>query len=215
MSSHTDRPDVMHLTVASAPEVRRDLRKNSRWIFGLLAVVVFYVVGSSLVMCRFEYTGTAPNVRHWSFLHSAYFTVINITTVGFGDVVPGTQVGKLLAGVNAFAGLILFGLIVAVVSFALQPGSVSVDLAPGRERGPASPIMSAAASGDSDQLLRDLIRIITRLTNPRDDRSAPPGDVRERSAIVNAHIHRHPPDTVHIEILIRTKPLRNPQRSAD
>ncbi|WP_197422870.1 potassium channel family protein [Burkholderia sp. ABCPW 14] len=111
---------VMQLMVAPAAEVRRDLRKNLPWVFGLLIVTVAYVSVSSASIRAFE--------SGWTFLHACYFTVINMTTVGFGDVVPLTHGGKVIAGINAFAGLLLFGTLVAVLALALQPSGWSATL---------------------------------------------------------------------------------------
>jgi hypothetical protein len=103
----------MHLVVAAPLEVTHDFRRNLPWFLGLLIMTVLYVPASASVIRFWE--------REWSFWHACYFTVINVTTVGFGDVVPTTTAGKLIAGANAFAGLLMFGAIVAVVALAFQP----------------------------------------------------------------------------------------------
>lgn len=56
----------------------------------------------------------------WDWPKSFYFTVINMTTVGFGEVVPSTDAGRALAMVNSIVGLVLFGFLVAVITIALQ-----------------------------------------------------------------------------------------------
>jgi hypothetical protein len=114
-----EKKDVMQLMVAPAADVKRDMRRNLPWIKWLLIVTVIYVLTSSAIICLIE---------DWTFLHACYFTVINITTVGFGDVVPITHGGKLIAGINAFAGLLFFGILVAVIAMALQPSGWSATL---------------------------------------------------------------------------------------
>ena len=116
------KDDVLQLRVAPAAEIRRDVRKNLPWVLGFLIVTVAYVLLSSALIRAFE--------NGWTFLHACYFTVINMTTVGFGDVVPLTHGGKVIAGINAFAGLLLFGILVAVLSLALQPSGWSATLLP-------------------------------------------------------------------------------------
>lgn len=113
---------VLQLVVAPAAEVRRDVRKNLPWVLGLLIITVAYVLLSSALISTFE--------NGWTFLHACYFTVINMTTVGFGDVVPLTHGGKVIAGTNAFVGLLLFGILVAVLALALQPSGWSATLTP-------------------------------------------------------------------------------------
>lgn len=116
------KDDVVQLMVAPAAEVKRDVRQNLPWVLGLVIVTVAYVLISSTVIRAFE-TG-------WSLLHACYFTVINMTTVGFGDVAPLTHGGKVIAGINAFTGLLLFGILVAVMALALQPSGWSATLKP-------------------------------------------------------------------------------------
>jgi Ion channel len=80
----------------------------------IIAIWILYVLASAGIACIWE---------NWGYLHACYFTVINTTTVGFGDVVPSTRQVKILSGINAFIGLLLFGAFVASVTMALQPSS--------------------------------------------------------------------------------------------
>jgi hypothetical protein len=115
-----NKDNVMQLMVAPAEEVGRDIRKNLPSVLGLLMVTVAYILISSAVIRSLE--------SGWTFLHACYFTVINMTTVGFGDVVPITHVGKIVAGVNGFVGLLLFGILIALFTLALQPSGWSATL---------------------------------------------------------------------------------------
>jgi hypothetical protein len=105
---------VMQLKIAPVRSTVRDLRSNMCWIIVIAAVWVLYILASSAVIRIWE---------GWGYLHSCYFTLINMTTVGFGEVTPLTQQGKLVAGVNSVVGLILFGVFVASITMALQPSS--------------------------------------------------------------------------------------------
>jgi voltage-gated potassium channel len=55
------------------------------------------------------YVGGAP--RALSFSESIYFSIISISTVGYGDIVPHSSVARLLASVEVVCGfmLLLFG----------------------------------------------------------------------------------------------------------
>jgi voltage-gated potassium channel len=52
-------------------------------------------------------------VEHLSILDAAYFTVVTVTTVGYGDIHPSTPLGKLLSiglivvGVGTFSGVVV------------------------------------------------------------------------------------------------------------
>jgi len=111
---------IMKLVVAPTVAVKHDIRRNLPWIIWLFVFTVIYALVSSAVIRLFE--------NNWSFLHAGYFTIINMTTVGFGDVVPHTYGGKLIAGINSFVGPLLFGIFLAVITMALQPSGSSTTL---------------------------------------------------------------------------------------
>jgi voltage-gated potassium channel len=52
-------------------------------------------------------TGTLfyHNVEGWTWLDSSYFSVITLTTVGYGDFSPQTDLGKVFTMVYIFVGL--------------------------------------------------------------------------------------------------------------
>lgn len=45
------------------------------------------------------------NVEGWSWLDSYYFTIITLTTVGYGDFAPQTDLGKLFTMLYVVLGL--------------------------------------------------------------------------------------------------------------
>jgi voltage-gated potassium channel len=67
-------------------------------------------------------------VEGWTLLDAAYFSVVTIATVGFGDLTPHTVLGKIFTIVYIFAGIGIFA--VAVSTFAksiLRAGSSRQD----------------------------------------------------------------------------------------
>jgi len=50
------------------------------------------------------------------YFTSVWFTIITLTTIGYGDIYPGTQPGKILTLIVAFWGTLLVSLMVVTVS---------------------------------------------------------------------------------------------------
>ncbi|MDH3353213.1 MAG: ion channel [Nanoarchaeota archaeon] len=87
------------------------MRRNAD--LGMLSfLTIFAFTGGSL----FYHT-----IEGWSWLDSIYFSVITLTTVGYGDFVPTTAVSKIFTMFYVFIGVgIIFGFIHAVAKRALR-----------------------------------------------------------------------------------------------
>lgn len=44
-------------------------------------------------------------VEKWNYIDSFYFTVVTVTTIGYGDFAPKTDTGKIFTMFFAFAGI--------------------------------------------------------------------------------------------------------------
>jgi voltage-gated potassium channel len=51
-------------------------------------------------------------VEHWTWLDALYFSVIALSTVGFGDVTPETRLGKLFTIVYIVVGIGIFFVVI-------------------------------------------------------------------------------------------------------
>jgi voltage-gated potassium channel len=69
----------------------------------LLTVVAIFFVSAGLFY-EFEH-GVNPDVR--TFGDAFYFTVVTLTTVGFGDITPATRAGRFVTIAAILAGIIL------------------------------------------------------------------------------------------------------------
>ena len=52
-------------------------------------------------------TGTVfyTQIEHWSIINALYFCVTTLTTVGFGDLAPKTDLGKIFTIIYIFIGV--------------------------------------------------------------------------------------------------------------
>ncbi len=46
---------------------------------------------------------------------AVYFTLITLTTLGYGDITPTTAVGMMVAGTEALLGLVWFGMLTSII----------------------------------------------------------------------------------------------------
>jgi voltage-gated potassium channel len=74
-------------------------------VFHLLAVILALVLSSSCLLALIE-----PKI---TFADSVWWSLVTLTTVGYGDVAPATAAGRLIAVVVMFFGIGLLGMLSA------------------------------------------------------------------------------------------------------
>ena len=77
----------------------RDMVKQPETRALLIAATVLLVVGAVF------YT----RVEHWTVLNAVYFCVVTLGTVGYGDITPTTDLGKLFTIFYIIVGLGIVG----------------------------------------------------------------------------------------------------------
>ncbi|MDJ0600556.1 MAG: ion transporter [Crocosphaera sp.] len=77
---------------------------------GIVLVRIFLILFSLI----FIYSGAIYQVEHYSnpkvfktFFDALYFSVVTMTTVGFGDVIPLSEAGRILTVIMIFSGILL------------------------------------------------------------------------------------------------------------
>lgn len=79
---------------------------------GLFSLVVATLAVGTLFYSR---------VEGWSPLDSLFFSVVTLTTVGYGDLVPATAAGKVFTIIYIFVGIwIILGFVNAVAERSLE-----------------------------------------------------------------------------------------------
>lgn len=69
---------------------------------GAVATLLITIIAAGTVFFRY--------VEGWSWIDSYFFTVVTLSTVGYGNMVPATVIGKIGTTVFIFFGLGIFAL---------------------------------------------------------------------------------------------------------
>ncbi|MFO1135430.1 MAG: cyclic nucleotide-gated ion channel [Rhodoblastus sp.] len=88
-----------------------------RKALGASTVIIFGVVLTMASAMHIAEHVAQPD-KFGSIPESMWWAVVTITTVGYGDVVPITVAGRIIAGVTAFMGFLLLALPVGIVATA-------------------------------------------------------------------------------------------------
>lgn len=87
------------------PAEARQIRKNYRILIVVIAVVL--AIG----------TVAMHGIEHMRYIDAFYFSVVSLTTVGYGDFTPKTDLGKLFVAGYLMIGI---GLMAALVNNVLR-----------------------------------------------------------------------------------------------
>lgn len=113
--------------------MRQARPKITVFLVGVLAIVV--IVGTLMYLLE----GDVDNTPFTSIPISVYWAIVTLTTVGYGDVVPQTVVGKLLA-----SGVMVLGYAI----IAVPTGIISAEIAQLSNRGKSTPKSCAGCSAE-------------------------------------------------------------------
>ena len=89
----------------------RSREKLARHLMGLLAFVLFCGVVVIVTALCSQRVMRVYEGEYLSFSDSLYWTIITMTSVGFGDITFTTVEGRLFSGFVALAGIALFGIL--------------------------------------------------------------------------------------------------------
>ena len=83
-------------------------------IFYLLVAAGIVIIAGTVIMYNLE--KGAENSQMTTLLDAMWWCVATVTTVGYGDVVPVTSLGRIVALVYMFFGITLITTLLAVIS---------------------------------------------------------------------------------------------------
>jgi voltage-gated potassium channel Kch len=78
----------------------RKLKKIIKQFRLIMAISILYIATGSLFY---------HFVERWYWLDSLYFSVVSLTTVGYGDITPETNAGKIFTMFYLIVGIGIFG----------------------------------------------------------------------------------------------------------
>lgn len=96
----------------------RVIRKEKDVLFTVLGVAVFYVFITALIMFNAE-PHINPNtgaVTFEDFFDALYWATVTLTTVGYGDMIPVTDIGRFVSMLSALFGVAVIALPSGVIT---------------------------------------------------------------------------------------------------
>jgi hypothetical protein len=102
------------------------LLKTGGSVFGFITTfaLLYTVNGLFATRCSPEQSGCLDVLYREGPL-SLYFSTITLTTVGYGDFIPATSLGRFFAAIEALIGYVLLGLFLATLTKVANPKPMS------------------------------------------------------------------------------------------
>ena len=93
----------MAIVKSSRQEIEEEHKAYHRRLFYVFIMIVLFLFGGMFVY---------HHIEGWRYIDSLYFSAATMTTVGYGDITPQTDLGKLLTVIYVFTGvgMALYGL---------------------------------------------------------------------------------------------------------
>lgn len=89
----------------------RVLHKERHILFTVFLMAVFYIVITALVMFNLE-----ESVQFHNFFDALYWATTTLTTVGYGDIYPATNIGRVISMFSAIFGVAIIALPSGVIT---------------------------------------------------------------------------------------------------
>ncbi len=86
------------------------LKKQSKSLIAVFSMAIFYVLFTALVMFNIE-----PDTFN-NFFDAIYWAAISLTSVGYGDITPVSNVGRLFTMLSAFVGVAIIALPSSIIT---------------------------------------------------------------------------------------------------
>ncbi len=96
----------------------RVIRKEKRVLLTVLGIAVFYVFLTALIMFNAEphVNPVTGAVAFADFFDALYWATVTLTTVGYGDMIPVTDIGRLVSMLSSLFGVAIIALPSGVIT---------------------------------------------------------------------------------------------------
>ncbi|MCK9407718.1 MAG: ion channel [Bacteriovoracaceae bacterium] len=99
----------------SFPTVKHALRILRRNQLVQMAIAIFVVINlTAAVVFFFEHRNNPEMYRNYG--DAVWWSIVTVATVGYGDIVPKTDLGRIFASLTILSGVILISLFTATIS---------------------------------------------------------------------------------------------------
>jgi voltage-gated potassium channel len=96
----------------------RVLRRERSVLLSVLGIAVFYVFLTALIMFNAEphINPVTGAVTFQDFFDALYWATVTLTTVGYGDMIPATDIGRFISMVSSLFGVAIIALPSGVIT---------------------------------------------------------------------------------------------------
>ncbi len=91
------------------------IRQTTGFAIGMMTILLMVFASTAILIAEIDARGSVINTPG----EAIWWTVVTMTTTGYGDLVPVTDLGKVVAGVTMILGLLLIGTFTALVASSL------------------------------------------------------------------------------------------------
>ena len=92
------------------------LRKERVTLLSVFMVAVFYIILTALIMFNAEGATEVNDTNFRNFFDALYWATTTLTTVGYGDIYPTTNIGRLISMLSAIVGVAIIALPSGVIT---------------------------------------------------------------------------------------------------
>ena len=92
-------------------------------IFFTLLNLMFQIIDNPVITASEDIlkTPSLPILRSDNLFNALYFTVITLTTVGYGDFIPLSYFGKMIVVLECLTTYVMFGLMIGLIARGIRP----------------------------------------------------------------------------------------------